>query len=64
MKSIAITAISLSLMNAALFITAALVERRLKAGALQFAIAYAMTVSPALRGDPEPFIRILTMPAS
>ena len=63
MKTIAITATALSLMNIALFVTAAIVERRLKATALQFGIAYAMTVKPALSGDSEPFLRVLTMPA-
>lgn len=39
-----------------------LCQGRLKEGAARFAVLYALAVIPAWRGDPGPFLTVLSMP--
>ncbi len=50
-------------MNLASF-ASGLAEGRIKINAARFAVMYAFTVLPAIRGDYYPFIGVLSMPPS
>ncbi len=50
-------------MNLASF-ASGLMEGRVKINAARFAVMYALTIVPAIRGDYYPFIGVLSMPPS
>ena len=62
MNPAAAGAIGMVLVNAMSIAFGLLAEGRIKAGAAQFMVMYAMTVRPAVNGDPEPFLTVLCMP--